>query len=129
MKSRTMQLCLLAVLCGAVASHSPPTPVFSFSNVYGDEMVLQSAPQRAVVWGICPGGNDSVTVTFGTTVLPAKVALYGGNWTWSVSLPPTAASFAEHTVTAKSRMAGRAITLANVLFGDVWVCSGQSNSE
>lgn len=99
---------------------------FIFSNVYGDGMVLQSAPKRAIVWGLCTSG-DSVTVAFGSVLLNATVALYGGNWTWSVFLPPTAASFAGHNVTATSAQAGRSITLANVLFGDVWICSGQSN--
>ena len=119
-------LLLLPGVATAAASHSMAAS-FGFSNVYGDGMVLQSAPRRAMVWGVCPHGGDQVEARFGSAVLNASVALYGGNWTWAVTLPPTAASFAEHDVVVTSAAAGRSIRLAKVLFGDVWVCSGQSN--
>ena len=45
----------------AVASSAEP-PVFRFSNVHGDGMVLQAAPKQATVWGLCPPG-DTVTVS------------------------------------------------------------------
>lgn len=41
---------------------SSAAPLFRFSNVHGDGMVLQMAPQRAQIWGFCPPG-DAVTVT------------------------------------------------------------------
>ena len=46
--------------------------------------------------------------------------------TWIVKLPATKSSLTEqYNITASSD--GATITLANVLFGEVWVCSGQSN--
>jgi sialate O-acetylesterase len=44
------------------------------------------------------------------------------------SLPPTAASFAPVDIVATTA-GGRTVRLRQVLFGDVWVCSGQSNME
>lgn len=40
-------------------------------------------------------------------------------------IPPTAASETPYTITATS--GSGSISLKNVLFGDVWVCGGQSN--
>ena len=44
---------------------------------------------------------------------------------WRVELPPTPASAAPENITLEA--AGTTLTLANVLFGDVWTCGGQSN--
>ena len=52
----------------------------------------------------------------------------GKQMTWRALLPATAASFDEHNITA-TNSAGVVLTLSGVLFGDVWVCSGQSNMQ
>jgi sialate O-acetylesterase len=44
---------------------------------------------------------------------------------WRVELPPTAASTTPENITVTGL--GSTVTLANVLFGDVWMCGGQSN--
>ena len=43
-------------------------------------------------------------------------------------LPPTAASEKAYKITATSS-SHSSISLNDVLFGDVWLCSGQSNME
>ena len=62
------------------------------------------------------------------------VSRYGGNRTWTAVLPPTPASFSNHTVAATMTMTTAASTTTTtitlvVLFGEVWVCSGQSDME
>ena len=49
---------------------------------------------------------------------------------WKVKLPPVEAG-GPYTVTARSTVQGSPVkdVLENVLFGDVWLCSGQSNME
>jgi sialate O-acetylesterase len=47
--------------------------------------------------------------------------------TWQVALAPVKASNTPVTITAKSGAA--TITLSDVLYGDVWFCSGQSNMQ
>ena len=48
---------------------------------------------------------------------------------WIVTLPATKAdSQTTYTITAKSQNHG-SIKISDVLFGDVWVCSGQSNMQ
>ena len=49
-----------------------------------------------------------------------------GNDVWSVKLSPVKAG-GPYNVTAKSNNVE--IVLSNVLFGDVWMCSGQSNMQ
>jgi len=86
------------------------------------------APAQATVWGFCHDSSckDTVTVTFEGKNYPTTKVTWGGNHTWFVKLPPTPSSFKPYNITATSS-AGSSAILANVLFGDVWVCSGQSN--
>ena len=44
---------------------------------------------------------------------------------WSVMLPPQSAG-GPYTITVSSEKYGK-IMMKDVMFGDVWVCSGQSN--
>ena len=107
------------------AERPPPKPpaAFRFSSAYSDDMVLQQAPAQAVVWGFAPAGSK-VTIGFGGKSIDAPVAPYMGESAFMAKLPATPSSMtATHNVTATS--GGQTITLANVLFGDVWVCSGQ----
>ena len=90
-------------------------------------MVLQAAPLQAAVWGFCEPG-DEVTIRFKNAMLPTKLSTVSGSTIWSVALPVTKASFSAYTIDAHSKLSDKTITLSDVLFGDVWLCSGQSNS-
>ncbi|XP_064594993.1 sialate O-acetylesterase-like [Liolophura sinensis] len=99
---------------------------FAFASYYGDHMVLQRGPQRAIVWGYSPNIGEKVTVTLAghpmsTTVIGGNVAKGG---VWSVKLPAIT-NPGPYLITASSTSG--AIQLHDVLFGDVWICSGQSN--
>eukprot|EP00911_Craspedida_sp_UC1_P001902 UC1_evm2s1460 len=121
-------------------ARSQQQDAISFALSYGDHMVLQQAPQQANVWGFVSkyGGVTAVTVTItgpgvvngGPKVtLQAKIAPYNATTsTWIVTLPaqPAAArGMSPVTITAATSRAST--TISNVLFGEVWVCSGQSN--
>ena len=89
-------------------------------QVFGDHMVLQrDAP--VVVWGWADPG-ETVAVTLGGRAVAASADAAGG---WKIALPPlpTGGPF-EMTVAGKNR-----IVLTDVLVGEVWLCSGQSNME
>ena len=105
----------------------PPPPAFRFSTAHSDHMVLQAAPLQAAVWGFCEPG-DEVTIRFNNATLPTKLSTVSGSTIWSVALPVTKASFSAYTIDAHSKLSNKTITLSDVLFGDVWLCSGQSNS-
>lgn len=109
-----------------IPSLSSTNQVMSLPGVFTDNMVLQQNMQ-APVWGFAPPGT-SVTVTgsWGQSI----VAIADANWKWSGKLQtPTAVSgqAPKYTLTIASTL--NIIVLNNVLIGDVWLCSGQSNME
>ena len=93
-------------------------------------MVLAAAPKRAMVWGFCKAGDKVVVTLDGGAPVAATVGpdqATGKTTTWRALLPATEASFAKHTITATT--GGLTLTLSAVMFGEVWICSGQSNME
>jgi len=88
--------------------------------VFQDHAVLQrNAPIR--VWGVAPAGA-SLTVLLGAVSTETKADDTG---TWRAALPPLAAG-GPYTLTVKTG-AGESQTLSDILVGDVFLCSGQSN--
>jgi sialate O-acetylesterase len=86
----------------------------------GDNMVLQQGRQAAI-WGTADAG-EQVTVTLGNQ---KQSATADANGQWKVQLGPlTKGGPFEMTIAAKNT-----VTIHNVLVGEVWVCSGQSNME
>ncbi|MFT3788586.1 MAG: sialate O-acetylesterase [Tepidisphaeraceae bacterium] len=91
------------------------------STLFSDHMVLQREKPVAV-WGKADVG-EVVTVTFAGQ---SKQATAGADGKWSVTLDPLTAdkSGAALTIAGKNT-----VTLNDVLVGEVWICSGQSNME
>ena len=83
-----------------------------------------------MIWGFLDqASTDTVQITFGGGVYAATVGpdqADGKNTTWRVLLPPTTASFDKHNISITSA-SGSLITLTGVMFGEAWVCAGQSN--
>jgi hypothetical protein len=110
----------------AAAGPPPPPPAFRFANTLGDHMVLQQAPAKAQIWGFAPAGS-SVSVTSSAAGSAPVTAAVGADGTWQAALAPVKAGSTPITITAKAGAAS--IVLKDVLYGDVWFCSGQSNME
>lgn len=90
-------------------------------KILGDHMVLQR--QKEVrIWGWAKSG-EAVRITFNGQDVETKT---GRNGTWSVKLKPM-----EHGGPFDMVIAGKTntITLKDILIGDVWLGSGQSNME
>lgn len=107
---------------------------FRFASTITSHAVLQAAPSRAVLWGFSPD-NATVTVTDdnGVTFIGAITTAahlvgeqHNDTHIWRVVLPAITASMTPHSFTAASAN-GASAKIHDVLFGDVWVCSGQSN--
>ncbi len=90
-------------------------------NVFGSHMVLQRR-KPVPVWGWADAG-EKVTVTFDNQVKTGKT---GKDGKWMLTLDPMEAG-GPYTLTVKGRKTSA--TFDDVLLGDVWVCSGQSNME
>jgi sialate O-acetylesterase len=92
--------------------------------VISDGMVVQQA-STAPIWGWADAGaNVYVRASWLWTHRQAKADDQGR---WRIDLPTPTAGGPHHV--AVSTDAGDALTLNNVLVGEVWVCSGQSNME
>ena len=124
---------LLAFVCACFGQ----TDVFEFGNTQGDYMVLQQKPYKSQIWGLSSIYNDSITLTLTNTdtntIIQTKHTFARDkeqteNATiWRVQLDPIAASFTNYSITAKSQSLNKQIMMKNILFGDVYICSGQSN--
>lgn len=110
-----MKLIVALILAGA---SSAPASDIRLPALISDNMVLQQQmPVR--IWGMAqPGERVSVAVA-GYSAAPKANA----DGRWEAFLPPMPAGGPyDLTITA-----GRTVTLRNVLIGEVWVASGQSN--
>jgi len=86
-------------------------------------MVLQRAPQSAVVFGFAAAGV-TVTTTFNGT---SYKAVSDSTGIWRQSLPPTQAG-GPYTINFTATDGGSG-SLTDVLFGDVYLAGGQSNMQ
>jgi sialate O-acetylesterase len=105
---------VLSVVSMAIADVKLPA-------VIGDNMVIQQGiPFK--IWGWADAG-EKVTVTLGKATADATADDKGK---WMVKLEALKASSdpADMTIAGKNTL-----TVKNVLVGEVWVCSGQSNME
>ena len=88
--------------------------------IFSDGMVLQRN-KEIPVWGFADE-NESVEVHFNKQIKKTQ-ADKNGKWTLNLS-PEKAGGPFELIIIAKNK-----ITIKNVLVGEVWICSGQSNME
>lgn len=102
-------------LVGQVAQADVKLP-----NIFGDHMVLQRG-QKNKVWGIADAG-EAVTVSIDGQ---SHKATAGADGAWSVMLDPmTPGKPRVLAVKGKNQ-----IQIQDVLVGEVWICSGQSNMQ
>ncbi len=107
--------CAGALLAGGLQA------AVSLPNVVGDNMVLQCG-QKVPVWGKAAPG-ERVTVSFAGQAVSATA---GADGKWRVDLAPLEACAEARDFTVKGED-GK--VLRNVVVGEVWFCSGQSNME
>jgi sialate O-acetylesterase len=93
----------------------------TFSALFADHMVLQR-DQPVPVWGSAKP-NDQITVTFADQ---KKNVIADAEGKWVVKLDALKASVIGRELTVKSASSAE-MKIADVLVGDVWLCSGQSN--
>jgi len=91
--------------------------------IMSSNMVLQQNSQ-ATLWGWSDASERfTITCSWKTTV-DSVTAMNSGKWKAKVSTPPAGGPY---TITIKGRL--NTIVLDNILIGEVWLCSGQSNME
>jgi sialate O-acetylesterase len=91
------------------------------ASIFGDSMVLQRE-LPVPVWGWAEAGEE-VTVTLGEQTRKATADKDGR---WQVKLDALKANAEGQTLKVTGK---NSIELKDVLIGEVWICSGQSNME
>lgn len=90
-------------------------------KILGHNMVLQRH-KKVAIWGTA-APNEKISVAFAGQT---KTTVADKTGKWSVKLSPMKASFTPREMTIKGT---NTIVLKNILIGEVWLCSGQSNME
>ncbi len=117
---RKLLTSLAAVLVSVCLAVSAQADV-KLASIFGDSMVLQ-CELPVPVWGWADPGED-VAVSLGGQSKAAK-ADENGRWQVKLDALKANAEGQKLIVTAKNT-----IELTDVLIGEVWICSGQSNME
>lgn len=119
MKRAALAAAILAAGLSAEAAIELP-------EIIGDNMVLQQRSD-ARIWGwATPGATVEATASWAPGA-KAVTATAGADSLWVMSLPVPGATAEPQTL--RLRGDGSDITLNNVLLGEVWFASGQSNME
>ena len=95
---------------------------FSVDNIFGDGMVVQRRKPVRVSGNAEP--SLSVTATFRGE---KRVAVAGADGRWTVEFPAGEAGGPFEMKFVPGWEKGRSFVFTDILVGDVWVCSGQSN--
>jgi sialate O-acetylesterase len=96
----------------------------TLAAIFSDNMVLQHG-QKVPVWGWAKPG-ETVKVKFAGQ---QESAVTSKNGKWKVVLKPLEISLKPEELTVTVSKSKTSICLKNILVGDVWVCSGQSNMQ
>lgn len=119
MKLKNITYCVVSILfIGCVLEINADVKM---PTVFGDNMVLQrdiSVP----IWGWGDKG-ETVTVDFGGQ---KKTAVADENGEWRLRLEPLKVDKTPRQMTISGK---NKVVIKNILVGDVWLCSGQSNMQ
>jgi sialate O-acetylesterase len=117
MKKLFIQVIVLMIL---VAGNFQVVAGVRLPSILGSHMVLQQKSE-VNLWGWCsPAEKISVKVSWDTTKYVTK-GTSGAKWALKIKTPAAGGPF---TITINDN-----IVLEDVMIGEVWVCSGQSNME
>lgn len=111
-------MCSMGAICGKMSAEVRMSPLFT------DNMVLQQKTD-APVWGTAdPGAQVQVMTSWNKRVYTVKAG-EDGKWMVKVATPKAGGPY---TMTVKEN-GNEAKVINNLLIGEVWLCSGQSNME
>lgn len=111
----TLYVSLIVIAVAPLSAAIKPAPLFQ------DHAVLQQG-KPVPVWGTADAG-EKITVSFADQTASTTADAVG---IWRVTLAPLKASSTPATLTLTGT---NTIVLHDILVGEVWLCSGQSNME
>jgi sialate O-acetylesterase len=121
---------------GLVADNSNPSAdpsgsevKLELSEVFSNKMILQR-DKNIVIWGKAPSGSEVCVNIFSlgnTDPIRSGCHRAESNHRFRIELPPLKGSITPHTMIAENL--GTKKVIEDVLVGDVWLASGQSNMQ
>lgn len=119
MKNFFLLCCLLTIM----PCTSKVFAIIRLPPIMSSNMVLQQNSQ-VILWGWSDASERFTIICSWKTSIDSVTALNSGKWKAKISTP---AAGGPYTITIKGR--SNTIVLENILIGEVWICSGQSNME
>lgn len=117
-----MRKIIFSALAAASICWLPAFSKVTLPSVYTNNMVLQQHATLRIHGKATPGSNVTLQTSWSRTPLEAKSDAQG-NWYMEVGTPKAGGPY---TLTFSD---GEELTLSNVMVGEVWLGSGQSNME
>ena len=118
-------ICLM-IACGVLTSASPllgeENTSLRLAPLFSQGAVLQHG-KPVPVWGLALAGEE-IAVEFAGQ---SKTTLAGADGRWMVKLDPLAVSASSQILRVRQSKTGEVVEAGDILVGDVWLCSGQSN--
>lgn len=111
--------CIIILAVLAFAAHA-----MELAEIFSDNMVLQQQA-NAKIWGWAKSGSVVELTTSWSKLKQYATAGKDGKWIIEIKTP--VASYETYSITVKGD--GETKTIKNILVGEVWFCSGQSNME
>ena len=123
MNHRFLRAILTAIVAGTAAAATSEAKV-QLPQILSDHMILQQKSD-ANLWGkAAPSSKVTVKASWGTEEYSVKSDCEGN---WKLALRTPAAGYTAYSITIADK--DGAVTLSDVLVGEVWLCGGQSNME
>lgn len=116
-----MRIKILEILCISLLLSFNLMAEVKMPGIFTDNMVLQR-DEPLLVWGWADN-NEQVSVNFNGQKRVVRASI-SGKWEVELNAMPPGGPF-EMTIKGKNKI----ITYRNIMLGDVWMCSGQSNME
>jgi len=115
----------LALSAGAAptSNASKPATQLKVAGLFTDNMVIQQR-SKAPIWGTAAPSEEVTVTTSWNKEVSTAIAGRDGHWKTTLNTPAAGGPF---QIQIKGESAK--IQLKNVLSGEVWVCSGQSNMQ
>jgi len=109
---------------GEPVSEVQPKPAFELASMIGDHAVLQR-DMPVPVWGWSAPGSE-ISVEFAGQ---KQTATANKDGKWMIKLDPMLANDKPQTMSVTSSVGALELEIKDILVGEVWVCSGQSNMQ
>lgn len=105
----------------------PQVEELTLNSLFADGMVLQQN-EPSKIWGMTvPARSVNVTLKKGADTVATAATVADEKGYFSVQLAPQKGSFDKYTIEVND--GNKTETIKNVVYGEVWISSGQSNME